>query len=154
MKNTLKINYEKREIIMDRTFAKLAENTRSEEYAQLQQIRRDYPTFTVVKKTIKKNSAKKTYHGLTYAYMERYIRKHEVGKRLEELLAELDEMLFIAECHSKKYRYPVIKKWFLELYPDVKNFGIDQEEEKTAVTLSESETNIFAEQSEALPKAS
>lgn len=43
MKNTLKINLADKTIVMDRTFAKLAADTRSEEYAHLQQIRRDYP---------------------------------------------------------------------------------------------------------------
>ena len=33
MKNTLKLNHENHTIVMDRTFAKYAENTRSEEYA-------------------------------------------------------------------------------------------------------------------------
>ena len=55
MKNTLKINREKKLIIMDRTFAKLSEDTRSEEYAHLQEVRRDYPDYTVTTKKIKKN---------------------------------------------------------------------------------------------------
>ena len=42
MKNTLKINHENKAIVMDRTFAKFAEDTRSEEYAHLQQVRKDY----------------------------------------------------------------------------------------------------------------
>lgn len=47
MKNTLKIDHSKKTIVMDRTFAKLSENTRSEEYAHLQQVRRDYPNYLV-----------------------------------------------------------------------------------------------------------
>ena len=58
MKNTLKLDRSKGLIIMDRTFAKLSENTRSEEYAHLQQVRRDYPTYTVVLRQIKKNPNK------------------------------------------------------------------------------------------------
>ena len=58
MTNTLKINYTNHTIVMDRTFAKLAQDTRSEEYARLQAVRRDYPTFTVVQRTIRKNENK------------------------------------------------------------------------------------------------
>ena len=45
MKNTLTINPKRKEIIMDRTFAKLSMDTRSEEYAHLQAVRRDYPDY-------------------------------------------------------------------------------------------------------------
>ena len=44
MKNTLKLDHENGLIVMDRTFAKKAENTMSTEYAHLQNVRRDYPT--------------------------------------------------------------------------------------------------------------
>ena len=49
-------------------------------------------------------------------------------------------MRLIAECHSKAFRYPVIKAWFLDKYPEVKNFGMKveaaaeaQEQEETEV---------------------
>ena len=41
MRNTLKLDHAKNIIIMDRTFAKLAENTFSEEYRHLQMVRTD-----------------------------------------------------------------------------------------------------------------
>ena len=67
MKNTLKINHAERTITMDRTFSKNAENTMSAEYAHLQSVRRDYPTYTVVRRQIKKNPNKECYkaHKLT-----------------------------------------------------------------------------------------
>jgi len=34
----------------------------------------------------------------------------------------------ISQCHSQSKRYPVIKKWFLEKYPEVKKFGVPKEE--------------------------
>lgn len=61
MKNTLKINHAERTITMDRTFAKNAENTMSAEYSHLQSVRRDYPTYTVVRRQIKKNPNKECY---------------------------------------------------------------------------------------------
>lgn len=123
MKNTLKIDFEAGKIIMDRTFAQKCANTRSEEYAQLQSVRRDYPNFAVVTRTIKKNPSKETYAGLTYQYMEDYILTHEDEKTVDAVLAEFSEMRLIAACHSKAFRYPTIKKWFLQKYPEISKFG-------------------------------
>lgn len=128
MKNTLKIDRKKELIIMDRTFAKLSENTRSEEYAHLQQVRKDYPSFQVVTKTIKKNPNKECYKGLTYDYMREYIFKHEPAETRRSVLMEFEDMIFISQCHSKAKRYPVIKKWFLEKYPEIAQFGMSTEE--------------------------
>lgn len=123
MKNTLKIDFEAGTIIMDRTFAQNCTNTRSEEYTQLQRVRRDYPAFTVVTRTIKKNPCKETYAGLTYQYMEDYIITHEDEETVDAVLAEYSEMRLIAACHSKALRYPTIKKWFLQKYPEISKFG-------------------------------
>lgn len=136
MKNVCKLNHAKREILMDRTFAKLAENTMSPEYAHLQQVRKDYPTYTVIQRQIKKNTNKESYKGLTYEYMETYIMSHGSSETRIANLREFNEMRLIAECHSKAFRYPVIKAWFLEKYPEVKNFGKkveSQEQEETEV---------------------
>ena len=136
MKNTLKLNHAKREIVMDRTFAKFAENTMSAEYAHLQQVRKDYPTYTVTKRQIKRNDNKESYKGLTYEYMETYILSHGTSETRIANLREFNEMRLIAECHSKAFRYPVIKAWFLEMYPEVKNFGMKVE------AIAEEETEI------------
>jgi len=76
MKNILKIDHKDGVIVMDATFAKKSENTMSAEYAHLQQVRRDYPEYEVIRRTIKRNSSKKTYNGLTYEWMEDYILTH------------------------------------------------------------------------------
>ena len=124
MKNTLNINHIERTITMDRTFAKNAENTRSEEYAHLQSVRRDYPTYTVVRRQIKKNPNKESWKGLTYEYMENYITTHEEGENRVLVLKEFAEKRLIAECHSKCHRYPTIKKWFLDKYSEIAEFGM------------------------------
>ena len=123
MKNTLKIDFENGKIVMDRTFAQKCRNTRSEEYAQLQSVRRDYPNFAVVTRSIKRNPNKETYAGLTYQYMGDYIMTHESAETVDAVLTEFAEMRMIAACHSKAFRYPTIKKWFLQQYPEVANFG-------------------------------
>lgn len=122
MKNTLRFDHDARCIVMDRVFYKNSSNIRFEEYAMLQRARQDYPTYTPVIKRIKRNPKKETYKGLTYAYMERYIEGHA---NAEAIMAEYRELRLISECHGKARRYPTIKRWFLKMYPEVEQFGIE-----------------------------
>ena len=85
----------------------------------MQTARRDYEGFHVVTRTIRRNDKKECYRGLTYDYMERYILLHD---KADERKKEFDELRLIAECHSK--RYPVIKQWFLQQYPEIAQFGM------------------------------
>ena len=101
MKNTLRLNHAERTIVMDKTFAKFAADTMSPEYAHLQQVRQDYPLYTVVQRHIRKNTKQEHYHGLTYRYMEDYITTH--GSTEDR--RTYDEMKLISECHSKSFRY-------------------------------------------------
>lgn len=132
MANTLKINRENNTIVMDRAFAKASEIVGSREYNMLQVARKDYPNYVVVQRKIKKNPNKESYKGLTYEYMENYIKSHCEGR-----LAEYMEMRLLAECHS--VRYPTIKKWFLDAFPEVAEFSVKQ---KTSTEEMKSE-NIF-----------
>ena len=133
MKNTLKIDHSKRRIIMDRTFAKLSENTMSSEYAHLQRVRNDYPNYTVIRREIKKNPNKECWKGLTYDYMRSHIRRVE-GENSKAVLDELEEKILISECHSNCHRYPVIKQWFLEKYPDIATFGLPKNDEEPVIS--------------------
>ena len=78
--NTIRIDHATKRIIMDSMFYKNSLDPRNEEYRTLQDVRRDYPTYTPTQRKIKKNPEKKTYSGLTYAYMEDYILTHEIGR--------------------------------------------------------------------------
>lgn len=124
MKNVIKVDFANKRIIMDRAFAKSCADPGSDEYAQLQRVRQDYPNFTVSTRTCKKNENKESYKGLTYAYMEHYIITHEKSERVLEVLDEYNELRLIAECHSRSRRYPVIKRWFLAKYPEIMQFGL------------------------------
>lgn len=59
--------------------------------------------------------------------METYISTHGTAEEIKSHLNEFYEMRLIAECHGKAYRYPVIKKWFLNKYPEIAKFGADEE---------------------------
>ena len=79
-------------------------------------VKSAYSDYTIKRRTIKKKPNKESYKGLTYEYMENHILRHDpLG------MAEYRQMRYLSECHS--VRYPAIKKWFLEKYPDVKNYG-------------------------------
>lgn len=124
MKNTIRVDFENHCLVMDRTFAKKAQDVRSEEYAILQKVRLEYPEYCVKRRSIKRNEHKESYRGLTYRYMEKYIASHE---NAAEHRAEYDELREIADCHS--VRYPRIKEWFLATYPEIERFGVRDIEE-------------------------
>ena len=124
MKNSLKVNFLTGEIVMDRTFARLCANTNSIEYTHLQEVRRDYPEYKVVTRTIKRNPNKETYKGLTYEYMQDYILRHESEDTALEVIKEFNELRTISRCHKRGMRYPTIKRWFLNKYPEIAEFGI------------------------------
>ena len=124
MKSPIAIDFENSTITVNAAYAKEASNPFSKEYEQIQRVRADYPTFSVITRSIKKNSAKESYKGLTYDYMRAYIMSHEEGENRTEAVMEFDELLLISQCHSKGRRYPAIKNWFLEKYPAVKTFGM------------------------------
>ena len=120
MKNGLRVDFVKQEIIMSRSFEKCASKVGTEEYQRLQMVRNDYPNFTVVRKHIKKAPTKETYAGLTYTYMENYIMNHDQDGSIYK---KYEEMRLIGACH--KVSYPTIKKWFLETYPEIVEFGFE-----------------------------
>ena len=134
MTNYLKVDHENSRLIMDKTFAKNAAIVGSPEYNLLQSSRRDYPNYEVVRRTIKKNASMEHYKGLTYEYMETYIRNHTPMREVDQVLDVFLHKIEITKCHSTAYRYPTIKKWFLEQYPEVADFL--KEETAKITTLS------------------
>ena len=133
-KSKMKVFYAEGIIEMNTTFAKMMQNPLSDEYALLQKTRMENPTFVVRRRQIKTNPKKDTYKGLTYEYMEHYISTHEPEDKVDEVLAHFEELKLISQCHGQRLRYPTIKKWFLNRYPDVAQFGMEPvaDEEKPA----------------------
>ena len=124
MKSPITIDFVNSIIIVNAAYAKKASNPFSQEYEQLQRVRADYPTYAVITRTIKKNPEKESYKGLTYDYMRAYIMSHEEGMNRINVQMEFDELLLISQCHSSGRRYPVIKNWFLNKYPEVRDYGM------------------------------
>lgn len=126
MTNYLKVIDKDKKLVMDRTFAKNAAYVGSREYEMLQSAKAAYPDYTVVTRKIKRNTNKKTYAGLTYEYMRSYIATHEKKENVIKVLNEFEEMLLISRCHSRAYKYPVIKSWFLERYSEIAEYGMPE----------------------------
>lgn len=141
-KSKLKVIYAEGVIEMNTTFAKMMANPLSEEYALLQRTRLDFPTFAVRTRQIKTNPKKDTYKGLTYEYMRDYIILHTAPENETEAVAEFDEMILISKCHGKTLRYPTIKKWFLNKYPEVAKFGAIEAANETHEEETKSENVI------------
>lgn len=125
----IRINETKRTIEVTKGFYKEASKFGSDEYKMLKEARNDFPTFKVVTRSAGKN--KDGFKGLTFEYMEKYIKDHkEIKVKNEETGEEITKDLlveFYEKCgkdangkkvdFSKTESYGTIKKWFLEVYP-------------------------------------
>ena len=128
----MKINHQSQAIELSKSFASKASKYGSEEYRILTAAQKDFPSYKTIITASAKRKTKDSYKGLSYEYMERYINAYEPEETRAEVLAKLKEMKFISQCHSVAHRYPVIKKWFLDKYPNVKNCGLPDTEIDTA----------------------
>ena len=120
----MSINEKKGTIEMSKKFATAAMKFGSKEYKALQEARRDYPGFKTV--VINKTSSKKSdnYKGLTYEYMEKYIKAHDDDDK--SIMAEY-EMLRGTSEEAKELMidsasYAEIKAWFLGKYDAIAKF--------------------------------
>ena len=118
------INYTTHTIMMTKKFAKAAEKFGSEEYKNLQEARRDNPNFKIVVVSRKTTTKKDTYKGLTYSYMETYIKAHDDDQH--SIMAEYEMLRGISEAAkealAKPCSYNEVKTWFLKTYPAIANF--------------------------------
>ena len=113
----------------------------SEEYNLLTQIMKDFPSYSMVIKSAPKRD---NYKGLTLEYMENYIKQNEKDTKVindfyalrgkDENGKDVDFALVAS--------YGEIKKWFLDKYPSVAEFGrnkIDEILKKKTETENEEE---------------
>ena len=118
------IHYAAHTIELTKKFAKAAEKFGSEEYRNLQEAKRDNPTFKVVIASRKTAAKKDTYKGLTYSYMETYIKAHDDDQH--SIMAEYEMLRGISEAANEALAEPCsyneVKNWFLKTYPAIANF--------------------------------
>ena len=126
MKNIV-VKYEDSVISISSAFKKKAFLPGTKEYEELTAVRRDFPEFRIEVRQFNTNTKQDRYKGLTYDYMRWYIENRD-NANSDTMLKALDEMIDVSKCHSNGRRYPYIKQWFLESYPDVATFGMTKEE--------------------------
>ena len=117
------VNAKNNMIEMTKKFAAAAKRFGTPEYNQLQEVRRDYPTFRVVVKNA--NSKKRdSFKGLNYDYMERYIKEHddENGSKLSAFNALRAVSEEAKEFGAESMSYGEIKAWFFQQYPAFAEF--------------------------------
>ena len=114
-----------KKIEMTKTEAAKAGKIDTEKYEELCTLMNRFPTFEI---EIVKTSTKSVDHlkGLTYEYMENYIKSHN-----EELLVEFYELCGKDENGKKinfgvKLSYGEVRMWFLEQFPEIENFEARQ----------------------------
>lgn len=141
--STIRINEKNRTIeLMSKKFATAASKYGTIEYMDLQAARRDYPNYkVVVKNTSRTNSS---FKGLTYDYMEKYIKSHGTEEEKTEKFNAYKNKRLNVECLSSATAYREVKEWFLEQYPEVAEFGEKKptakksvENKTTEITLDE-----------------
>lgn len=118
----IRINETKRTIEVTKAFYKEASKFGTREYRELQEVRRDYPNFKVV--TNKTASKSNGFKGLTLEYMENYIKGHDTDN---EIMSEFNILCGKDQEGNKvefaeSASYGEIKKWFLNKYPQIKEY--------------------------------
>ena len=107
---------------MSKKFAKAASGFGSREYKQLQEVRRDYPDFSVVTVSRKTAGKKETFKGLTYEYMEMYIQKHDdddTKSIMAEYLMLRGKTAEAEEALAESFTYLEMREWFLKKFPAI-----------------------------------
>lgn len=142
----LMVCYADSSISISSAFAKKAFTPGTNEYNVLMSVRNDFPNFKLITRKFKTNTKQDHYKGLTYNYMREYINKVE-GKDAHAVLEGLEFLIDISKCHSPGKRYATVKDWFLKRYPEIKEFGVDEEkfselfEKKAAAVMGQTNSD-------------
>lgn len=120
MKN-ININFENKTIEMTKAFANKARRYGSDEYNEMISVCNAFPTY----KLVTKNSAKKngaTMKGLTYDFMEKYIKTHNA-----DLLSEFYTLTGkdSNDDFAVSASYGEVRQWFLNQFDSFSRSRID-----------------------------
>ena len=127
--NKMTICESTRRIILNKKEMAAARRVGTPKYKELQTARRDYPGFAVTTKASKVNQ-RETYKGLTYEYMETYIKAHDNDQH--SIMAQYEMLRGTSkeakEALAEPCSYNEVKAWFLNTYPAIANFHKMREE--------------------------
>ena len=125
MTNSLTINERNKTIEMTKKFANAAKRYGSNEYRDLLNARKDYPTYKVVTRSAKRRND--TFKGLTFPYMEKYIKSHGEENMIEFYTlcgrdAQGNKIMLDRNKMIEHASYIEVKEWFLKTYPEIKQY--------------------------------
>ena len=126
------IDHENKKIRLPKAFAKASGKYGSEEYKLLMKMKKDVPNYEVIVETTRKQP-RDNYKGLTYDYMERYIK---TKANSEELMKEYFELRGIGTGYDeiiRKASYVQVKKWFLAKFPEINEYKQERKETWEAI---------------------
>ena len=109
------INYEDNTITLTKAFAKQAQNPDTKEFGELAKLHKNFPDFTITKRTAKVNEDKERHAGLSIPWMTNYIKTYIKD---EAAVAEFEEVK--AFYRGMSGYYGKVKGWFLNKYPNYK----------------------------------
>ena len=120
----MKINYTSMTIEMTKAEAKNAGKVGTDTYKDLIAAMQQFPNYKIL--VVTRAAAKKScdYKGLTYDYMEKYIKSHDdeaksIMTEYKNLRGESDEA---KEALADSCSYQEIKTWFLAKFPAIEKF--------------------------------
>lgn len=120
----MKVNMFERTIVLTKKEMTAASRYGSDAYKELQNARRDNPGFEVVTVTRTVKTQRETYKGLTYAYMEKYIKSHDdaEGTIWAEYMMYRGTPINPADELPVSYNYNQMKVWFLDTFEEIAKF--------------------------------
>lgn len=93
-----RINFEENTIVITKKFAKEASVLNSKAYKTISQMRRDFPTYQIVQKEIRKKKGKRSYANLTIEAMKEHISLLE-GEN-SETMQQFNYLYAFYEAHK------------------------------------------------------
>ena len=118
--NAVHINRSNRTIEVTKSFEKAASRFGTDEYQAMQQVRKDYPNFAIVVKTVRTKAER--FKGLTYDFMEKYIKAHNA-----DLLSEFYTLTGkdSNDDFAVSASYGEVRQWFLNQFDTFSRARID-----------------------------
>ena len=120
----MKVNMFERTIVLTKKEMNAASRYGTDAYKALQDARRDNPGYEVIILTRTVKTQRETYKGLTYEYMEKYIKTHddEKGTIWREYKICRGKPLDEKDLIPVPYTFREMREWFLEKYEAVAKF--------------------------------
>ena len=121
--NAIHFNHKNRTIEITKKFDKASSRFGTDEFKALQEAVASAPQYRVV---VKETKTRDAYKGLTFEFMEKYIKRHdEDGTKWAEYRENRGYVLIDGEEleMNESLTYGEIRTWFLAVYPEFEAFS-------------------------------